>query len=413
MGARDMSYTNLAAMASEFENSAYRSVVPAVVAGSSTSGLLPEALYQKAMELINAGLKVDLTNPMAASENYQLGAELLSQALEGAQPGSPTTDEMQRTLDMVEERVRLITREAYGRSGSDSQSTTDSPMAPMAQIEADDSFKARAEPETRASNYFDMSRPNELSSELRAAVTLTSSLFEQLTRQFGFQHESAHSQQEHLAMLLANSASHAPSHVDASTAGLNALHAKLLANYRAWARHLGTTPQCAGESDVAQNKATDLVLYVLVWGEAANLRHVPESLCFLFHSMRTELWKAGGTVIAHRPQGWFLSRVIAPLYRHMRTEMSKKDDKGRPLGHTRKPNYDDFNEFFWSTECLKYSYHIPDDDEEAVAHAAAVSSALPSGGLLRDTFGGAHLTPVSQLPACKRYVERRSWPKAK
>ena len=403
MDARTMSYTNLAAMASEFENSAYRSVVPSVAAGGSASGLPPEALYQKAMELINTGLKLDPTNPTAACELYQQGAEMLSQALEGAQPGSPTTDEMQRTLDMVEERVRLITREAYGRSGSDSQITTDMPTHPQTQIEADDSFKAAPTPETRASNYFDMSRPNELPPELRSAVALTATIFEQLSRQFGFQQESAHSQQEHLVMLLANSASHEPSHVDSPTAGLNALHSKLLSNYKAWARHLAVTPQCAGESDVVHNKATDLVLYVLIWGEAANLRHVPESLCYLFHSMRSELWQ-GPQAVMQRPQGWFLSRVIAPLYRHMRTAMSTKDSKGKDLGHTRKPNYDDFNEFFWSSECLRYSYHIPDEDDD-IAAAASVSAAP----LLRDTFGDSHLPPVSTLPACKRYVERRSW----
>ena len=144
-------------------------------------------------------------------------------------------------------------------------------------------------------------------------------------------------------MLLANSASHEQTFAD----GLTSLHGKLLSNYKKWAVQLGTTPQCAGESDVAHNKVTDLVLYVLIWGEAANLRHVPESLCYLFHVMRSELWSAAaGTYV--RPQGWFLSRVIAPLYRHMRAEMNKKGARGKPLGHTCKPNYDDFNEFFWS-----------------------------------------------------------------
>ena len=398
--ARVMSYTNLAAMASEFENSAYGSVVPAILGESSAGSQPPEVLFQKAMEQINAGLRLDLNSPVQASEHYQQGAELLSHALEGAQPGSQT-DEMQRTLDMVEERVRFITREAYGRSGSDSQITTDKPTSPASRM-ADDTFKLPAvASEARASNYFDMQRPYELPDELRAAVMLTSGMFEQLTRQFGFQQESTHNQQEHLAMLLANSASHEPD----SVGGLDALHAKLLSNYKAWARQLGATPQCSGESDVPHNKAIDLVMYVLIWGEAANLRHVPESLCFLFHSMRSELWKASHSPM-QRPQGWFLSRVIAPLYRHMRAEMNKKNARGQPLGHTRKPNYDDFNEFFWSAECLKYSYHIPDDDEVGPGPLGAT---MPGGGLLRETFGAPPMPPVSSLPACKRYVERRTW----
>ena len=59
---------------------------------------------------------------------------------------------MQRTLDMVEERVRNVTRESLGRTSSDSQLTTDRPSAP---VDADASFKAAPMPETRSSNLFD------------------------------------------------------------------------------------------------------------------------------------------------------------------------------------------------------------------------------------------------------------------
>jgi len=394
-----MSYTNLAAMASEFENSSVRSILSTQAASGSSDSQPAEVLYKRAMELINTGLKLDLNNPMQASDQYQQGAELLSQALERADSGSQA-DEMQRTLDMVEERVRLITREAVGRTSSDSQLTTDKPSSPR--TDADAEFKPSFASETRAPNYFDTNNPDELPHELREAVRLSSPVFKELLRQFGFQHESAHSQQEHLVMLLANAASHDGGvHCDVLV-GLSSLHAKLLSNYRTWARQLGTTPQCAGESDTAANKTTDLALLMLIWGEAANLRHVPESLCYLFHKMRAELWGAAPHSV-QRPQGWFLSRVIAPLYRHMRAEMNRKNAKGKPLGHTSKPNYDDFNEFFWSSECLKYRYHVPDEDDEDVLSVSA--------GLLRDTFlaGVPSGPPVSQLPAVKRYVERRSW----
>ena len=84
----------------------------------------------------------------------------------------------------------------------------------------------------------------------------------------------------------------------------------------------------------------DISLYLLIWGEAANLRHVPECICFLFHQMRLELW-AGAAVSAktNRPPGWFLSKVIAPLYRLMRLEMKKTAESGKPMGHTRGCNY--------------------------------------------------------------------------
>lgn len=32
-----------------------------------------------------------------------------------------------------------------------------------------------------------------------------------------------------------------------------------------------------------------LVLYFLIWGEAANLRHTPECLCFIFYTMAHSL----------------------------------------------------------------------------------------------------------------------------
>ena len=157
-------------------------------------------------------------------------------------------------------------------------------------------------------------------------------------------------------MLLANRRAHEQTFADAGWIAPRQTSVEL----QKWAVQLGTTPQCAGESDVAQNKATDLVLYVLIWGEAANLRHVPESaLLSLSLDAIAELWSAAaGTYV--RPQGWFLSRVIAPLYRHMRAEMNKKGARGKPLGHTCKPNYDDFNEFFWSSRSAAAAYQQHD-----------------------------------------------------
>ena len=236
---------------------------------------------------------------------------------------------------MVEERVRVITREARGvlRSGSESSITEATPKTPIG--EREEAFVSRpALGGGDAFNLFNMNTPEALPDELRAATNLLSGVFEQLFGQFGFQRESVSSQHEHLSMLLANSCARERQ----SARGLDKLHAKLLDNYKAWARQLGTTPQCAGSSNVTVHKATDLVLYVLIWGEAANLRHVPESLCFLFHQMRAEVWKSppGKVVSSTRPQGWFLSRVVAPLYRHMRTEMTKKSAKGKPYGHTVK-----------------------------------------------------------------------------
>ena len=165
MDARNMSYTNLASLASEFENSAISSSVVsslrAGAPGSSEACRLRHAV-QKGDGLINRSLKLDLNNPMQASELYQQGSEYLASALERAEPGSQS-EEMQRTLDMVEERVRLITREAVGRSGSDSQITTDAPTSPISPVDGDFKQPELAKiAENRASNYFDMSDPESL-----------------------------------------------------------------------------------------------------------------------------------------------------------------------------------------------------------------------------------------------------------
>ena len=47
-------------------------------------------------------------------------------------------------------------------------------------------------------------------------------------------------------LLLANSARDAD--------GMRVLHRKMTANYRKWAAHMKVPPQCAGDSDIAQNK---------------------------------------------------------------------------------------------------------------------------------------------------------------
>ena len=285
----NMSYTNLALMASEFENALTTQPKFAIATVGASSEESEELLYLRAMEHIQKGLKLDMNSPMQASEHYQSGSELLSRALLLGTASPQRLDEMQRALDMVEERMRFISGALSGRAPGGSESSFTTAMPSSTSLDADDpapiSLTALAA-EKRPSNVFDLSRPDALPPLVQQAAAMCAAHFEQLARQFGFQHQSVYCQQEHLAMLVANCASRERD----PAAGLSVLHAQLLSNYKAWARQVGITPQCAGESDVLTNKATDLVLYLLIWGEAANLKHVPESLCFLFHKMRTELW---------------------------------------------------------------------------------------------------------------------------
>lgn len=70
-------------------------------------------------------------------------------------------------------------------------------------------------------------------------------------------------------------------------------------DYRIWARELRTTPQCAGESDIQRNKAIDLALYMLIWGEAANLRHMPEWCALTSRDTSTALYISSIPISTH------------------------------------------------------------------------------------------------------------------
>lgn len=76
MTSRDMSYTNLAAMAEQFET--YQRVLPA----GGTKAEDSQATYGQAMELINTGLRLDATTPLEAISYYQRGGDMLSRVLE-------------------------------------------------------------------------------------------------------------------------------------------------------------------------------------------------------------------------------------------------------------------------------------------------------------------------------------------
>jgi hypothetical protein len=76
IASRDMSYTNLAAMAEQFET--YQRVLPA----GGTKAEDSQATYAQAMELINTGLRLDTTTPVEAISYYQRGGDMLSRVLE-------------------------------------------------------------------------------------------------------------------------------------------------------------------------------------------------------------------------------------------------------------------------------------------------------------------------------------------
>ena len=44
-----------------------------------------------------------------------------------------------------------------------------------------------------------------------------------------------------------------------------------------------------GQLEIQQRKLLYMGLYLLIWGEAANVRFMPECLCYIFHNVSTVL----------------------------------------------------------------------------------------------------------------------------
>ena len=106
-----------------------------------------------------------------------------------------------------------------------------------------------------------------------------------------------------------------------------------------------------------------LVLWYLIWGEAANLRHAPELLCFLFHltanairlpqttpptsTEGTRKYVFRGSMLPMPPMD-FLDSIVTPIYAFLRTEVSERQNDA--IGT--RTMYDDVNETFWLQDRL-------------------------------------------------------------
>ena len=137
----------------------------------------------------------------------------------------------------------------------------------------------------------------------------------------------------------------------------------------------------------------DFLVYLLVWGEAANLKHAPECLCFLYHkTMQEHIINSSRGVSPSTYPGYFLDMVVTPIYDVIAESLKKSGD------NQFKKTYDDFNEFFWSPSCMRFKIHDSVEDAEA-------GVAMPGGGAEGDDV---HVARGMQA-ATKTYLEKRSW----
>lgn len=195
---------------------------------------------------------------------------------------------------------------------------------------------------------------------------------------------------------------------------IHALHAKVFSNYMKWCRAMGIRPNFSKTNErtvSAQappnvaSRVVDLVLFFCVWGEACNIRHMPECLWFLYHKMMEEYAASNEGEDRSLYAGHFLDKVVSPIYNIVADNMKSKSD------HVSKRNYDDFNEFFWTRECLQYRYTAwrPDQaDVESESTMGAYNAYNPSVG---GALPGEVQPCITEgfLNAPKTFLEKRSW----
>ncbi|XP_051127343.1 callose synthase 5-like isoform X2 [Andrographis paniculata] len=212
---------------------------------------------------------------------------------------------------------------------------------------------------------------------------------------FRFQRDNVRNQREHLIMLLANihirlTPMPEPLNILDDRA-VDALMKKLFKNYKTWCRYLGTTHNLrlpkGSQMEVQQRKLLYIGLFLLIWGEAANVRFMPECLCYIFHNMAYELQGllVGSANIAvgesmkasyGSDDEAFLQKVITPIYRVIEKEAKKSNNGKAP--HTSWCNYDDLNEYFWSSDCFNLGWPMRDDAELFKTRRGAAQVKHPS-----------------------------------
>ncbi|KAL2643326.1 hypothetical protein R1flu_010913 [Riccia fluitans] len=200
---------------------------------------------------------------------------------------------------------------------------------------------------------------------------------------FGFQGSNVRNQREHLVLLLANAQMRLmppPDPIDKLQIEIvRQIRKKLTKNYIKWCRFLHIRHNLEKVEDHGirrkheSNEQKELLyasLFLLIWGEAANLRFMPECLAFIFHHMSGELNRLldmsvddSGHYAQPASQGeqGFLTKVVRPIYAVIQAEADASVTEINP--HSANPtkiqtphsgwrNYDDMNEYFWSHRCL-------------------------------------------------------------
>ncbi|RLN23905.1 callose synthase 7-like [Panicum miliaceum] len=183
-------------------------------------------------------------------------------------------------------------------------------------------------------------------------------LLDWLWQTFGFQKGNVENQKEHLILLLANidmrqrgNAHQSESHVHMiRNSTVIDLMDKIFQNYNSWCRylHLESNIRIPRDASTQQPELLYIGLYLLIWGEASNVRFMPECLCYIFHHMARDLHD----IISDRREGLFdppfqqegsddafLQLVIQPIYSVMQKMFAQQHDHAIRRRRASKTNF--------------------------------------------------------------------------
>ncbi|XP_028959712.2 callose synthase 10 [Malus domestica] len=197
-------------------------------------------------------------------------------------------------------------------------------------------------------------------------------MFDLLECVFGFQKDNVRNQRENVVLTIANAQSRLgiPGSADAKVdeKAINEVFLKVLDNYIKWCKYLRIRLAWNSLQAIDQDRKLFLVsLYFLIWGEAANVRFLPECICYIFHHMAKELdaildhGEANPAASCRTESGSvsFLDQIIFPIYETLAAEAAGNNN-GK-AAHSAWRNYDDFNEYFWSPACFGLSWPMRRD----------------------------------------------------
>ncbi|XP_057479619.1 callose synthase 10 [Actinidia eriantha] len=194
-------------------------------------------------------------------------------------------------------------------------------------------------------------------------------MFDLLEYVFGFQKDNVRNQRENVVLTVANAQSRLGINAEANPKidekAITEVFLKVLENYIKWCKYLRI--RLVWHSLEAINKERKLFLvslYFLIWGEAANVRFLPECICYIFHHMARELdaildsgeATPAASCIGENDSVSFLERIICPMYGTLAAE-AERNNNGK-AAHSAWRNYDDFNEYFWSPACFELSWPL-------------------------------------------------------